>query len=152
MKDGLRSEQMRSIDMLAAGSITADLISGAGLYVGPGEVGSTEIADNAITATQIEASSITSVKQAFASTGSPPTGGYILQAGAGTLGGGSVWVAYPTPFTAAPTVVTTITDIAVNKDVNVHIAAGSVDTGSFIAVGSDAASTFNWMALGSGAF
>jgi len=64
MKDGLRSEQMRSIDLLASGSLTADLISGAGLQVGAGEVGTAEIADAGVTA----------VKQSFAGTGSPPTG------------------------------------------------------------------------------
>jgi len=142
MKDGLRSEQMRSIDLLASGSLTADLISGAGLQVGAGEVGTTEIAD----------SGVTSVKQAFASTGSPPTGGYMFQAGESVLAGGSTWVVYPKAFTAAPIVVAQEINQAVNYDVNVHIAAGSIDTGSFIAAGSDAATPFNWMALGSGTF
>jgi len=142
MKDGLRSEQMRSIDLLASGSLTADLISGAGLQVGAGEVGTAEIADAGVTA----------VKQSFAGTGSPPTGGHMLQAGESILAGGSAWVVYPKAFTAAPVIVAQEINQAVNYDVNVHVAAGSVDTGSFIATGSDAATPFNWMALGSGTF
>jgi len=142
LRDGLKSEEMRAIDMFATGSMTADILSGAGLQVGAGEVGTTEIADAGVTA----------VKQSFAGTGSPPTGGHMVVGGDGTLGGGSVWVSFPKAFVSAPNVICSVTDIAVNKDVNVHIAAGSIDTGSFIAIGSAATTTFNYMAIGSGTF
>jgi len=132
MKDGLKSEQMKAIDLFATGSLTADLISGAGLHVGAGEVGAEE--------------------QNFVSAGSPPTGGYILQAGNTVLDGGSVWVAYPTTYVSAPEVVTGVINQAANFDNENTISAGSVDTGSFIAIGSAADTTFSWIAVGSGAF
>ena len=127
---------------IKAGSVTADILSGATTAVGAGEVGATELADDAVTAN----------KAYFVSATSPVVGGYNVQAGTGTLADGSVWVAFSKPFIAAPVVVTQIDDQALNYDVKFRVCPGSVDTGSFLAVGSDATTTFNWIAIGSGTF
>ena len=102
--------------------------------------------------TDVGAGQISSLEQNFVSTGSPPVGGYIALGGSGTLSGGSTWVAFATPFVSAPNVVTGVTDQGANFDNENTISAGSIDTGSFLAIGSAAATTFNYMAVGSGTF
>lgn len=102
--------------------------------------------------TDASAGQISSVEQNFVSAGSPPTGGNIVLGGDDTLSGGSTWVAYPTTFVSAPKVVVGVTDQAANFDNENTISAGSIDTGSFLAIGSAATTTFNYIAVGSGTF
>lgn len=125
---------------IKAGSVTADILSGATTAVGTGEVGTTELTDSAVT----------SVKQAFVGLGSPPTGGYMIQGGAGILASGSLWITYPKAFTATPRVMpfpSSIETVWVSPQ-----DAANIHTASVLILGSAATGSFNWTAIGSGAF
>lgn len=151
---GCRTDLQEEFGNIYAGSVITDVLSGATTAVGAAEIGSTEIAAAGVATANIADSAVTSVKAALVSTGSPPTGGFIVQMGNSTLAAGSKWVAFPKSFVSAPEVMTQIKDPedGLNYDVKFRVCPGSVDTGSFFAMGSDATTDFTWIAIGSGAF
>jgi len=70
-----------------------------------------------------------------------------LQAGENVLSGGSKWVAFGTAYGSAPSVVVSPITEAVNWDVKLRVAAGSVNAGSFLGVGSHVTGSFMWVSF-----
>jgi hypothetical protein len=140
---GCHSELEEGIGTLVVGSSTFDeatiaAATATALYAAAGQVGTTEVADSAIT----------SVKQAFVSAGSPPTGGYMIQGGAGILGAGfSVWLSFPKKFTSTPYVIPSPGAIETT-----WVAPSTTMTASALILGSPTVGSYNWIAIGSGAF
>ncbi len=92
---------------LKAGSVTADILSGAATYTG-------------------------------------------REAGNNVLSGGSRWVTFTNSFSSTPTVTVSPIIEAVDWDVKYRVAAGSFNTGSFLAAGSHATGSFSWIATSAG--
>lgn len=132
--DGLGFEEVNQ------SNTNTQIISGANVY------GSVSVNSALVSATTISGTNVVNSQGLLTSnaTGSPFTYGKPLVAGTGTLGAGSTaWVAFPTKFTSAPSVV-----LATNtKTINGVVATGSYSVGSFIAFGENAADTFCWLAI-----
>lgn len=96
--------------------------------------------------------SVDANEQYFVGAGSPPTGGFNMQAGGDILSSGSRWVSFPKPFVGTPYVVASYLNEAIDSTfIATGISTGSVTTGSCIVVGSGTSTgSFTWMAMGSG--
>jgi hypothetical protein len=130
---------------IASGNVLSAQISGAQVLKSHIASGNVLIAH--ISGGQVSGN-VVSAEYPVCYTGSPGIGNTAIQFGTGTIGAGSsVWVAFGTPFAAAPQVFLTNTK-TVSKVVNV--VAGSTNAGSFFAEGEAASDTFSWLACGSG--
>lgn len=115
-------------NVTVTGSAIIGLISGLTTAVGAGEIGTTELADNAVTA----------AKQVH------------TDAGTNVMSSGSRWVSFAETYTSAPTVVASYLNEPIDSDnIGTGIGAGSITTGSFIAVGSGTSTgSFMWISFG----
>jgi hypothetical protein len=135
---GAHTELQEEFGTVVIGTATMDTANATDLVATAGTVGTAELADSAIT----------SVKQAFVGTGSPPSGGHIVQAGAGILGAGlSIWLSFPKVFTSTPKVITSPGAIETT-----WVAPSTIMTASVLILGSPTVGSYNWIAVGSGAF
>jgi len=67
------------------------------------------------------------------------------QAGSGVLASNDAWIVFPKSYTGIPAVITQNRD---DVDASLHLVNGSVGTGSFYVVGTNATDNFSWMAVG----
>ena len=138
MIDGLVTENIRAASVVAdVGSLATGITAGTAAFAAS-EIGSTEIAAAAVTAS----------KQSFVGIGSPSTTGSpavfaaTVYAGSNaTSAGGSVWQTFHANYTAHPYVLITGQRSAAG------ITVGSITPGSFWASGT-ASTTFDWMSVG----
>lgn len=126
--------------------------------IATGGVGTSEVEDLSIATADIAAGAVTSAKiasagveasnQGFVGTGSPSVFGNSLQANTGATSAGSeLWLAFPTPFGAAPTSVIA----TASGDTDAYLSVGSISAGSALVTSHNAASVaFAWQAVGSG--
>jgi len=131
LRDGLGTA---NLNILETGSI-ATLVAGAG------EITAAELGSGAVLPAHLGSG------LAIVHTGSPAANAPVtIEYGTGTLSAASVlWVAFGSPFAAAPQVFAQNT---LTSAKTVLVAAGSNNAGSFFAVGEAAADTFNWVAIG----
>ena len=137
MQDGLKTENF------LGGSFIGDTISGVQFAVGPGEIGYAEMASNAISGAVVAAGGVGTIGKIFAG---------ALDADTNTLSSGSRWVTFRSAFAATPFVMAGLTHNAAVANTGIEtnfVRAGSVAAGSFLAIGSPATYTFNWIAIGS---
>ena len=132
MKDGIPTEE---IHVTTISGTTAQF---SDINLGAGAIGTAELADGAVTSTI----------QSFVGTGSPAAFGISVQAGSNSTTAGSIaWVAFGTPFVAAP--VSILVSQAETLE-GIYAPAGSWTAGSFIAITESASQSFSWSATGSG--
>jgi len=122
-------------------------ISGTNAYIST-KITSTTFSGTNIVGTNISGNTLTNSQGAVRSVRQGASYGAFVQAGSGTLGGGSSWLSFPVAFTSTPQFVLAncnqpVTDIAQT----VIAFAGSNNPGSAYIIGS-AANTFNWIAVG----
>jgi len=147
IRDGLGGEELApsglqtgatNISPYFTGSITtASNISGANIYSTADIQGVTFSGTDYVNA-QGELQSV--------AIGSPSSYGGIVQAGSGTLSGGSeVAIAFGASYTSTPHVVCTYRDIT--PDTGIVTGSNSSTTG-FVALGDTASKDFDWVAVG----
>ena len=162
IKDGLASKEFNSE------TVSGTNIYGADIVVGAGTIGTTEIADSAISGTKLASGCIinrfldsnacsgTKVSSEYSTIaiGSPVAYGNSVQAGTGVMNitTGSIGVTFGKAFTGTPYVVASYklgnTVATIGSQI---LEIGSVSTSGFTAYGiTDGGSTFNWFATGSG--
>lgn len=122
-------------------------ISGTNVYFSTNITALTHSGTN-IVGTNISGTNLYNSQGAVRSVRQGASYGAFVQAGSGTLGGGSSWLSYPVAFASTPQfVIANCSNPVTDISQVVAVFAGSIQMGSCFITGS-AADKFNWLAVG----